>query len=506
MTRLSPLTRAALGVFGILVLTLAYVWQSRDWNSASRLMLTYALADRGTIVLDGLDTQTGDKAFTGGHYYSDKGPGYSLVALIPYGLGKTVFGLPPHPLGIPGRAHWPADYWVTLGTSGLATAASGALLTLLAGRFGASTRAAVVVGLAYGLATPALVYGTLAYGHQCAAFALLAAFALGEFEASRRAWWGAWLAGTLLGLAVLIELSAAPPALVLGLWFLGRSMGAVGSIRPLFGFLAGAGLPAIVLLSYNSLAFGSPLDLAYRYHVIPRFRAVHSRTNPIGLATPDWSRLPALLWGEYRGLFIYAPIAVLAPIGAILACRRGRALTSLVCTLVVGCGLLTNLSYPEWTGGWSTGPRLLVTTLPFALLAVALALAVCSWLTGPALVLLGLGLAVNLLCLGVGGRLRDEVNGVPLDRPLSAGVVPLWTGRPIPSWWIDDRFARNLGGLAWDRIGGAPLPADLRWLEFLPLFVVLAVAVPTLLVRAGRRTAGPESPVRPPEPLAAGAS
>ena len=36
---------------------------------------------------------------------------------------------------------------------------------------------------------------------------------------------------------------------------------------------------------------------------------------------------------------------------------------------------LVNLSYPEWTGGWSTGPRLLVPLLPFAMLPVAALLA-----------------------------------------------------------------------------------------------------------------------------------
>ena len=33
--------------------------------------------------------------------------------------------------------------------------------------------------------------------------------------------------------------------------------------------------------------------------------------------------------------------------------------------------LLVNVFYPEWTGGWSTGPRLLVPLLPFAILPIA---------------------------------------------------------------------------------------------------------------------------------------
>ena len=48
----------------------------------------------------------------------------------------------------------------------------------LARDLGCSPRRAALVGLAYGLATPAYVYATLAYGHQLSAFALLASFAL----------------------------------------------------------------------------------------------------------------------------------------------------------------------------------------------------------------------------------------------------------------------------------------------------------------------------------------
>ena len=64
------------GVFVILLASYAFFWHSRDWNSASRLMLTYAIVDRGTVTITGLDGQTGDKALFQGQYYSDKLPGY----------------------------------------------------------------------------------------------------------------------------------------------------------------------------------------------------------------------------------------------------------------------------------------------------------------------------------------------------------------------------------------------------------------------------------------------
>ena len=54
--------RPALGVFLILWASTAFFWHARDWNTASRLMLTYSLVDRGTIRIDGLESQTGDRA------------------------------------------------------------------------------------------------------------------------------------------------------------------------------------------------------------------------------------------------------------------------------------------------------------------------------------------------------------------------------------------------------------------------------------------------------------
>ena len=49
--------RPVLGVFLILWASYAFFWHARDWNTASRLMLTYSLVDRGTIRIDGLETR-----------------------------------------------------------------------------------------------------------------------------------------------------------------------------------------------------------------------------------------------------------------------------------------------------------------------------------------------------------------------------------------------------------------------------------------------------------------
>lgn len=88
------LRRPEAWVFVILLGSYAFFWHARDWNSASRLMLTYSIVDRGTVLLDGLDQQTGDIAKFHGRYYSDKLPGYSLLATLPYALAKRGSAFP----------------------------------------------------------------------------------------------------------------------------------------------------------------------------------------------------------------------------------------------------------------------------------------------------------------------------------------------------------------------------------------------------------------------------
>ncbi len=288
-------------VFAILLGSYAFFWHARDWNTASRLMLTYALVDRGTIRIDGLERQTGDLAYFRGHYYCDKLPGYSLLAAGPYAAAKAVLRLPDHPLGLPGFAYWPADYWATLATSGVLTACAGVVLIVLARDLGCGPRRAALVGLAYGLATPAYVYATLAYGHQASAFALLASFALLWRTSPRRETARMVAAGFLAAYAAVIELQVGPVSAILGLYLLAQVVG--GRRRPsaLGEFAVGAVVPSLVLLGYNQLAFGSPWDMGYFHHATAMFRDVHSAKNPLGLRHPDWSRARRCSGGGIAG-------------------------------------------------------------------------------------------------------------------------------------------------------------------------------------------------------------
>ena len=474
-----------LWVFGLLLASYAFFWHSRDWNTASRLMLTYALVDRGTIRLDGLERQTGDRASFQGHSYSDKLPGFSLLAVPVYSAARAAFRLPDHPRGVPGIPHWPADYWVTLGTSGLATAGLGALLTGLAGNLGCGPRRAALVGLAYGLATPAYVYATLAYGHQLSALALLGSFALiWDAESSRRPEVRLGFAGFLAATAPVIELQVGPVAAILGLAVvIQAAMGRVGW-SGIATFTLGAAGPTLVLLVYNWLAFGSPWDMGYFHHVIADFSKVHSRANPLGLRRPDGSRAYPLLFGTYRGLFVYAPIVALAGPGWVALAARGRWAVALVSATACGAVFLVNLSYPEWTGGWSTGPRLLVVLLPFAMLSVAGLLAVGGRGTTGAAIALGLaGGVLMLLFQGVGGRVPQY-----FPEPIVNPVWRLWCGEPVPFGWVGARFDRTIFSWTCPEIVRA-LPPGWRWVQFLPLAAFQFVGIAAMDRNLSRRTA-----------------
>jgi hypothetical protein len=226
---------------------------------------------------------------------------------------------------------------------------------------GLGAGAAAAAAAAYGLATMALPFSTLFYGHQLAATLLLAAFALlvssrlrGAPPSARRL--GA--AGLLLGFAVAVEYPVAIAALVLGLY-------AAAFVRPwprLGALLAGAAGPGLLLAAYHTAAFGGPLTVAYSFSTLPdRHMGAY-----MGIAAVDWSVVGQLLFDDYRGLFFSCPWLLFALPGAVrLAWLPRLRPEALVCASIAASFLWLNASLVDWHGGWMMGPRYLVTAVPF---------------------------------------------------------------------------------------------------------------------------------------------
>ena len=164
--------RTALALFVLALFSYAYFYQAGGWNQNSRFDLVRSLVEQQTPVIDDYHHNTGDKAERDGHFYCDKAPGASWLALPAYALVRALTDDPPGDRTLVG-----GSYAVTVWAVALPSALSVAMLMLLISSFGAPLAAAAVVAAAYGLGTLAFPYSTLFYGHQLAAAFTLIGFA-----------------------------------------------------------------------------------------------------------------------------------------------------------------------------------------------------------------------------------------------------------------------------------------------------------------------------------------
>lgn len=196
-------------------------------------------------------------------------------------------------------------------------------------------------------------------------------------------------------------------------------------------------VPVALLLLYDQLQFGAPFAGGYG-------------TEAARFDTPVWTGLLGLLVAPSRGLFVYSPALVLAPLGGVAVWRRraegargslGRALL-LGWSAAAFATLLLYARWHAWAGGWCFGPRFLTETLPVWGLLFALAIrhrlewgAVRRFLLGA---LVALSIAIH--AVGVFGHGND------------------WNARheDAPNWfsWSDTQIAAHARHLV-ARITGA---------------------------------------------------
>lgn len=373
------------------------------WNQNSRLALTRALVEHGEAVIDDWHVTTGDKSYRDGHFYSDKAPGVSLLATLPYAgyygfrrlSGADLPAVRVIPLDpaltaadqipapedrLPGdvlaynSAQLVALWLCRMVVISLPTLAAGALFYLVMLReLGGDRRRATWVVLAWLLATPSLGYACGFYGHQLSGSLLIASYALVVLADGRSLEPGlgrglGLVVGGLLGWAVLCEYTAAVPVVLLLGWASWRRGWRVAA------WIAVGGLPwALVLGAYHSWAFGGPLKTGYDFVYLEEFAEGMAVAYGIGL--PDPAVLAQLLFGSYRGLFYLSPLLLLAVwglglrlcqadpgTGAGAPLRRGDLILAVA---IIAWYLLLNSGYYMWSGGAALGPRHAVPMLGF---------------------------------------------------------------------------------------------------------------------------------------------
>ncbi len=276
--------------------------------------------------------------------FIDNNPGASILGAIPYAIGRpitdrivervaqarAVQGLPTTEYGSPypmAREFYRAaverglDVKLALGAAVMqaflmapTSALSVVVMFRILARLITSVRAAVLLSLLYGFATPVL-YRTAQLNHN-----LLVGHV--AFFAFALLWWprGAadrWarsrylLAGLLSGWAVVLDYTGLVVLGVIGAYAVACRAALAADARSrwdLPAFAAGAAASLSVLAGYQWLAFGSPLTPAQR--VMPATLFSHYGYNGM-----DWPQ-PDLLWetlfGLRFGLFAFAPLLLLA--------------------------------------------------------------------------------------------------------------------------------------------------------------------------------------------------
>jgi len=353
-------------LLAILLVGLAYATmiQSFSWNQTSHYDLLRALS-HGHTTIDPYQSNTGDKVFYKGHWYSARAPGLALYSLPYYEVAKF--------LGAEKWARWSqagADEMIyVVGLWG--NVLPGLLLLLLVWRvgerfepgYGAAT--AVIVGLG----TMVLPLSTLLFSHVFAAFLGFGAFTLmlRERDGPPRPLLLA-VAGLAMGYAVSSEYPLFFVALVLGLFLLSRrdQLTPVGVLRRAGAYIAGGIVGIVPLLLYNHYAFNSWTHLAYSD--VPR-----QQKGFFGIGAPSLKVLSTLLF-DSRGLFTISPVLLMGAVGTVLLYRRGRRAEALTVAGICLCYVGYNSGYYLPFGGGFMGPRFLTTMLPFLGFPIALAL------------------------------------------------------------------------------------------------------------------------------------
>ncbi|WP_287978746.1 hypothetical protein [Sphingomonas sp.] len=394
-------------VRGVRIVLFALVWFSCAWfgswelnpNNATRMFAAMSLAEGEHGAIDRYQTLTIDKAMFDGHYYLDKAPGMTVMALPAVMLADAVTGRRGTDFGA-----FPVgpDFERMLRLRTRMAAASGAaLLTALAAValfdmgliLTGSAAAALFASLGFALGTPIWGWSTTVMGHApVAALYAIAVWAIVRGTDGGRI--HAALAGLALGWAVAIEhqaIFAGLPLAVLALW---RARLRVDMIAWTATFVL-SGLAALLpLIAYDALVLGDPFRVGYAGVV--GWDGMHS--GLFGLGWPQPRALVAILFGRQIGLIWVAPLLLIAPAGLALmtASPRQRAL-AVACLASAAIALLVNAAYVYWQGGNTTGPRLAMPSAgPLAIgLAALWAALPRGWMRGAAAALLAVSIALN---------------------------------------------------------------------------------------------------------------
>ena len=467
----------------------SYFFSGGGWNQNVMFDLTRAVVERRTLWIDGYHRNSGDVAVFENHVYSNKPPGVSFLAAIPYAAIHAISSENPDDWKVLTRNAWIVNVLVC----GLMGALISAFLYLFLIRAQVPREWSIAVSAVVAFGTPVFAYSTMLFLHVPSALLTLLSFVWSRHSRD----WRSAAAGAAAGLNALCNFVAIP---LLPVFLLRAVWKSERPLRRAIAFTAGA-IPFLLLFAWYQLqiygsVFRNPANLN------PAF--TRSDAAEV-LVPPSLQALAGITISPYRGLIFLSPILIFALAGLIVMFRRRAfpdALTiSAVCAVFIG----VNICFNNWDAGSAIGPRYILPIIP--LLGIAMA-SVSGWWKPLWIALAIVSISHNMVATAV-----DPQVPITIENPLFDYEYPLFLfgslapETPIQPPWLKTFLAghTSVNRQSVDEIlpliRHAPTSFEAEWASFnlgewiagpgtpwslLPLLLVLVLAG-VVLYRIARR-------------------
>lgn len=390
-------------------------------NPVSRALPVLTLWEDGTYRIDEYASRTLDKSKVGEHFYTDKAPLPTLLAVPLYALlrlagmpasdDRTGMQFPVYAWRVPGVSDGRALFFprltpvLVLGSFAFGSLPFALIVVMsfvFLRRVTASPGLVVFTMLAF-YGSFVFVYAGTFFSHVFAGFLLLSSFLL--LRRSRY-----FLAGLLLGLCFLSEYPVLIAAPIWAALLILEQRHARGALR----LLAGVAPSVAAIMLYNAVLTGSPFTMLNAYHAFGAFEALG---HHYGFAHPTLQSLWGLSLSGSMGLLVFAPVLAVIAWYAIKSAFRDKSFLKRAAgdpgvAFYAGYFLLIS-SFFTWWGGWSYGPRYLVV------------------------------MAVPLMFQGMEWIARFRPNLLICSLVTGAGLASAWLAKATLVYMVPDLFLRD---------------------------------------------------------------
>src|SRR3989344_3506656 len=357
------------------------------WIENSRLFLTKAIVEEGRFEIDTFANQTSDRSNFNNHYYSDKEPGTSFIAAVPYAILKIIFKFQNQsqtsqnliPLYITNVVNKIEIYdylnlnyfWfysmiiATIFTSVLFSALSILIIYKITGIFTKNSFNRLLVTLSAGLATTIFPYAQVFTDNGVSIFFTLTGFYLLLKIKYKKIYLKkyALFSGLLFGLAVLTS-AITVILLLLALCYL---FSFKKNYLPFF--ILGCVLTGSIFVIYNYIVFKTPITLPIYFvdqTIFETKRAFFPR-----FVFLQFIPKPQIIWrlwlDSYKGIFFYYPVLLFGLYGLFLMRKKYVAEMLFIISTFILISIV-NSALLQWWGGGFFSLRNMTHSIPFLII------------------------------------------------------------------------------------------------------------------------------------------